>query len=135
MVRLVDDQATSQYIGTMRIVLNVEGEIDAYLTMDRLQFECKALLDEDDGDEVIITQITPFTTDVLPEEVLTIFRRCRNALIRTRMKECYDIARSLDMVIYNLATQQDPSMPVQYNYSRMMEFLERILRDKEDPNE
>lgn len=124
-----------RFIGTMRVVLNVQDELEATLTMDRLQTECEGLLDEEDGDEVIITQTTPFTTDVSPEEVLTIFRRARNALIRTRMKECFDIARSLDMVIYNLATQQDPTMSATYDYSRMMDFLERILLNKEDPNE
>lgn len=124
-----------RFIGTMRVVLNVQDELEATLTMDRLQTECGGLLDEEDGDEVIITQTTPFTTDVSPEEVLTIFRRARNALIRTRMKECFDIARSLDMVIYNLATQQDPTMSATYDYSRMMDFLERILLNKEDPNE
>jgi hypothetical protein len=124
-----------QFIGTVRVVLNVEDEIEATLTMDRLQTECEGLLDEEDGDEVIITQITPFTTDVSPEEVLTIFRRARNALIRTRVKDCFDIARSLDMVIYNLAIQQDPTMSTTYDYSRMMGFLERILLNKEEPNE
>lgn len=119
----------------MRVVLNVEDEIDATLTMDRLQQECQDLLDEEEGDEVIVTQIAPFTTDVPPEELLTIFRRARNALIRTRIKDCFDVARSLDMVIYDLAVKQDPTMPVQYDYGRMMDFLERILKNKEEPNE
>lgn len=123
------------FLGTMRVVLNVEDEIEATLTMDRLRQECEDLLDEEDGDEVLVTQIAPFNTDVSPEELLAIFRRARNGLIRTRVKECYDVAAALDQVIYGLATQQDPTMPVQYDYSRMMDFLTRILKHKEEPNE
>lgn len=119
----------------MRVVLNVEDEVEANLTMDRLRSECEDLLDEEDGDEVIITQITEFTTDVPPEELLTIFRRARNALIRTRNKECVDLAGWLDRIIYQYAVSQDPSMPAQYDYSRMMDFLTRILKNKEEPNE
>lgn len=124
-----------QFIGTVRVVLNVEDEVEATLTMDRLRTECEELLDEEDGDEVIITQITPFTTDVSPEELLTILRRARNALIRTRVKECFDIASWLDQTIYQMAQTQDPSMPAQYDYGRMMDFLTRILKNKEDPHE
>lgn len=124
-----------QFIGTMRVVLNVEDEVEATLTMDRLRSECEDLLDEEDGDEVLVTQITAFTTDVAPEEVLTIFRRARNALIRTRVKECVDLAGWLDRVIYQFAQSQDPSMPAQYDYGRMMDFLTRILNNKEDPHE
>lgn len=119
----------------MRVVLNVEDEVEATLTMDRLRSECEDLLDEEDGDEVLVTQITAFTTDVAPEEVLTIFRRARNALIRTRVKECVDLAGWLDRVIYQFAQSQDPSMPAQYDYGRMMDFLTRILNNKEDPHE
>lgn len=115
--------------------MNVEDELDANLTMDRLKTECENLLDEDDGDIVAITQVLPFTTDVSPEETLNILKRARNALIRTRMKECYDLAGELDRQIHSLACQMNPEMHPQYDYSRMLDFLERIVKRKEEPNE
>lgn len=123
------------YVGTMRFVINVEDELEAHLTMDRLQVACSDLLDEDDGDVVAVTQIIPFTTAVSPEETLTILKRARNALIRTRVKACWDVARELDMQIYNLHLQVDQTLSPQYDYSRMLDFAERIFNKKEEPNE
>lgn len=124
-----------QYIGTMRVVINVEDELDATLTMDRLERECMDLLDEEEGDSVAVTQVLPFTTDVTPEEVLNILKRARNALIKTRIKECYDLASALDQQIFQLALSQDPTMPAQYDYSRMLGFVEAIFKRKGEPNE
>lgn len=124
-----------QFIGTMRVILFVEDEVEAMLTMDRLQHECEDLLDEDDGDVVAITQVVPFTTDVSPEEILVILKRARNALIRTRMKECWDNARDLDMTIHNLTLQVDPTYAANYDYSRLLDIADRILNKKEEPNE
>lgn len=124
-----------EYVGTMRVVVNVEDELDAHLTMDRLKTECETLLDEEDGDVVAITQILPFTTNVRPEETLNILKRARNALIKTRIKECYDLAGELDKQIHSIACQMDSTMSPQYDYSRMMSFVERIFKLKEDPHE
>lgn len=123
------------FIGTMRIVLNVEDELDAHLTMDRLRMECESLLDEEDGDEVLLTQIIPFTTEVAPEETLAILKRARNALIRTRVKSCYDIAGWLDQEIVALHQQLDPEYSAKYDYGRIMDFGIRIWNNHEEPNE
>jgi len=123
------------FIGTLRIVVYVQDEVEANLTMDRLRLECEELLDEEDGDEVLMTQIIPFTTDVSPEETLTILKRARNALIRTRIKQCWDTARDLDMTIHTLSMQVDPEYPANYDYSKLLEISERILHKKEEPNE
>lgn len=124
-----------QYIGTMRVVIFVEDELDATLTMDRLRQECADLLDEEEGDTVAVTQVLPFTYDVVPEEVLNILKRARNALIKTRKKECYDLAYALDQEIFQLALAQDPTMPAAYDYGRMMSFVEAIFKRKEEPND
>lgn len=123
------------FIGTFRVVLNVQDEVEANLAMDRLRLECEQLLDEEDGDEVLMTQLIPFTTDVNPEEILTILKRARNALIRTRVKQCWDSARDLDMTIHTLATQVYPEYPANYDYSKLLEISDRILNRKEEPNE
>lgn len=124
-----------QFIGTMRVIVNVEDEVEAMLTMDRLQHECEDLLDEEDGDVVAITQVVPFTTNVSPEETLVILKRARNALIRTRIKQCWDNARDLDMTIHQLTLQVDPSYSANYDYSRLLDIADRILNHKEEPNE
>ena len=132
---MADEAKLLPFIGTFRIVLNVQDEVEANLTMDRLRLECEDLLDEDDGDEVLMTQLIPFTTDVNPEEILTILKRARNVLIRTRMKQCWDLARDLDMTIHTLATQVYPEYPANYDYSKLLEISDRILNHHEEPNE
>src|SRR5687768_16011648 len=99
------EDALRPYIGTMRVVINVQDDVEAHLTMDRLRIECEGLLDEEDGDEVLTTQIIPFTTNVSPEETLVILKRARNALIKTRVKHCWDSARDLDMTIHHLSVE------------------------------
>jgi hypothetical protein len=120
----------------MRVVLNVEDELEATLAMDRLKMEAIALLDEEEGDSVEVTQLIPFTTDNLaPEEILVNLKKTRNILIRTRIRDCYDLASALDQTIHTLQAQIDPSYINTYDYGRMLSFAERILKHKEDPTE
>jgi hypothetical protein len=123
------------YVGTIRVVAHCKDDVEATLTMDRLVNECEQWLDEDDGDTVRATQVTGFTTDISPEETLVVLKRARNALIRTRIKECFDLGRSLDEQIYYLERRLDPSFSPTYDYGRVINIAERILNRGEDPND
>lgn len=123
------------YVGTLRVIVFAADEVEATLTMDTLQQESEKLLDDEDGDAVLTTQIIPFTTEVSPEEIITILKRARNALIKTRMKECWNTARELDMNICALSARIDPEFPPVYDYSRLLELTDRILNKKEEPHD
>jgi len=117
------------FVGTIRIAFTDVSEISATITMDRLAEICAEHLDEDDS--VVVSQVVPFSTPTSPEEVLNVLKRARNALIRSRLQPAYDIARELDMQIWQI----DPTLLGQYDYSRMPDFTTRIFINKEDPNE
>jgi hypothetical protein len=123
------------YVGTIRAIIHCHDDVEATLTMDRLVHECEEWLDEEDGDSIYATQVTGFTTDISPEETVTVLKRARNALIRTRIRECFDLARSMDEQIYYLERRLDPSYAPTYDYGRFVTIAEKILNRGEDPHD
>lgn len=123
------------FVSTVRVVTVSQDEVDAQLTLDRLREAMMGLLDEEEGDSVTVTQTTEFTTDISPEEMLVILKRARNALIRTRIKQCFDLAREMDQQIYLLAGRFDPEFSPNYDYGSFIGIAERILNKGEDPYE
>lgn len=115
--------------------VNCPNDVEAALAMGKLQRACEELLDEDDGDEVVVTQVTSITTDVEPEETMNILRRARNALVRTRIRSCHDLASQLDLELHKIKHRGEPGYIPPYDYSRMMEITERILTKGEDPRD
>lgn len=123
------------FVSTVRVVTVSQDEVEAQLTLDRLREAMMDLLDEEEGDSVTVTQTTEFTTDISPEETIVVLRRARNALVRTRIKQCFDLARELDQQIYLLQGRYDPEFSPNYDYGSFISIAERILSKGEDPNE
>ena len=129
------DGEARPFVSTVRVIAYCQDEVDAQITMDRLHEAMMDLLDEEEGDRVVVTQTTEFTSDVSPEEVLIVLRRARNALIRTRIRQCFDLARELDQQIYLLAGRYDPEFSPNYDYGSFISIAERVLNKGEDPHE
>lgn len=123
----------TKYVATLRCVINTGSEVDAMLAADRLQAACMELLDEEDEDAVYLTQVTSISTDLEPTETLLVLTRARNALIRTRIKQCYVEAQALDQIIHALSRRYIPDIDPQYDYGRFMEVAEEILTHGKDP--
>jgi hypothetical protein len=126
---------TRTFVSTVRVVTVSQDEVEAQLTLDRLREAMMDLLDEEEGDSVTVTQTTEFNSNINPEEVLLILKRARNALIRTRIKQCFDLARDLDYQVHVLTGRQDPDFAAQYDYTGFITTAERILNKGEDPYE
>lgn len=124
----------SLHIATLRIFLYTDSEVEAVVVADEIAEEIvKEYLDEEDGDRAEVTQVTPFRTDVEPVEVLTILARARNALIRTRIKQCYEEASALDQLIHALRHRETSSMLPPYDYGAFLEVAQSILQENKDP--
>lgn len=122
------------HVATLRVILNTRDEVEAILAADKLKSVCEDYLDAEEGDQVVVTQVTSTSTDVEPSETLTILLRARNALIRTRIKECYDQAREMDRIAYILEHRGDPEYALAgYDYTRLLEVAESILKHGKDP--
>jgi hypothetical protein len=122
------------HVATFRVILNTQDEVEAILAADKLKSVCEDYLDAEEGDQVVVTQVTSTSTDVEPSETLMILRRARNALIRTRIKECYDQAREMDRIAYSLEHRGEPEYALAgYDYSHLLEVAEAILKHGKDP--
>lgn len=127
-------QDLTPHIATLRVIVYTKDEVEAVLTADRLKETCENLLDDEEGDEVVVTQVSSMSTAVEPSETLVILRRARNALIRTRIRECFDMAREFDKMIYQLDHRADGEHALAgYDYSHLLEVAEEILNNGRDP--
>jgi hypothetical protein len=122
------------FIATIRCVINSPDEVEANVTADRLRDLCMEWLDEEDGDDVRLTQVTASSSDLEPTETLVVLKRARNALIRTRIKECWELARELDKVCHILTKRGEmDQLLASYDYSKFMDLSADILQNHKDP--
>lgn len=119
---------SESYVATFRVTVMEDSEIEANLVVESLREGMMETLDEEDGDSVVVTQIIPFALRHIqtPQEICDVLRRDRNILIATKIKELWDIARSLDQTIHILETGSDQL--IDYNYTRFLELAERIFK-------
>jgi len=122
------------YIATLRLVIYTADEVEATIAADRIKVIVDDYLEPEDGDEVVVTQVSSMTTAVEPTETLVILRRARNALIRTRIKQCFDMAREFDKMIYQLEHRADGEHALaNYDYGNLLEVADQILTYGRDP--
>lgn len=121
------------YVATYRAIIVAPDEVTANVWAERLREEAMTLLDEEEGDDVILTSVTDTAINLPPEETLVILKRARNALIRTRIKQCFDQARGLDEIIHYLGRRLEPGDLAAYDYGRLLEIMEDILIKGNNP--
>lgn len=121
------------FIGTLRIFIHTDTEVEAVLATSEITDLVEDFLDDEDGDKAELTQLTQFTTDVEPSETLTILAHARNVLIKTRIKDCFDMAQSLDQMIHSLRYREASGLLPPYDYSGFMETANDILTNGANP--
>lgn len=124
----------ARYVATLRAVYDADDEVEAIFIADKIKENGGVDLDEEEGDTLEVTQVTNNSLDISPEETLAHLRLSRDLLIRTRIKQCYELARQIDEMAYALEHRRDPDFDLSgYDYSEMLEITERILSEgKED---
>jgi hypothetical protein len=124
-----------KYVATFRAIFDAEDDVMAAIVSDQIRLNAESDLDTEDGDSVECTQVTSNALDLQPEELFSQLRRTRNLLIKTRIKECFQMARDFDQMIYALQFRDQPSFIGMsgYDWGKFMEDAEAILRG-EEPN-
>lgn len=122
------------FVATFRAVINTDSIVDAEVASERLREVMLEWLDEEEGDQVIVTQVTDTSINLNPAETIEVLLRARNALIKTRIKQCFDMARALDETIHALKHREEIGgiMPT-YDYGNLLEVAEAILQRGENP--
>lgn len=90
------------YVGTLRAVFKAPDEATALMIADQVKVNGEKDLDEEEGDSLDVMQVTSHSLELAPDETLTILRRARNLLIKTRTRQGYDVGKELHEFIYML---------------------------------
>ena len=117
----------SEFLTVIHVYTIAEDEVSAILGADdvRLALERHVL---DEGESVDIVQTIPLDESPVPSAQITQLRRARNILLRTKSKDNYDLARSLDQAIHTLESRLDPeNSSVKYDWSNLIKVLREVF--------
>lgn len=118
-----------KFIATFRAMYEAEDDVAAILAADIIRENGAAELDE--GGELIVTQVTSSLIEVAPEESIIHFERSRDLLIKTRIRQCFDMAREFDKMIYVLRHRNEQDFNLaNYDYGAFMDRVEELLIQK-----
>lgn len=121
------------YIMTLRALVQCEDEVEATLVADVIKTEGEKHLEPEDGDELYVAQVVKFGGPAEPAELIDRLLRSRNDLIKTRIKQCWDVAKQLDYVIFGLKKGLEPHLTGQYNHGDFIDVATAILERGEYP--
>lgn len=124
----------TEYVATIRLTFKAVDDVEAQMISELARERAESELDtEEDKDEAILTQVTSFAVAIEPRELLTRLTLTRNDLIRTRYRECFELARQLDQLLDALQKRLLPEDVTDYDYGRFPEVARRILQEGENP--
>jgi hypothetical protein len=121
------------FIATFRAIFQAESEGQAAMIADLVCENGARDLDEE-NDVLFTTQVTSNATDLSPEESVVTIRKARNALIKTRIKQCYEMAKELDKMAWILEHRADRDFSLAgYDYGDFFRTAEQIFLRNESP--
>jgi hypothetical protein len=124
-----------QYVASFRAIYTAEDDVEAELIADKIEENARAdLVIDDEADyepSFACTQLVNNVLDISPQEVVTILRKARNLLIRSRRRSALDVARMIDIEAFAVEQRREPGMEtVGYDYGRFLDVCETILKEK-----
>jgi hypothetical protein len=120
------------FIGTIRCVLEAQDELEARLEMNEIVEAGAELLD--DQETIDITQIVPAELQgvIEPAEMVEQLRRSRDMLIKTRIVQCFELARELDKTAWILEHRAEESFDLSgYDWGAFMDLTDKLLGRRE----
>lgn len=115
------------WVATFRVQYRALDDVEAMLVADQMVQDLSTDLVATDGEEAVLTQLVDVDIGITPEELLVQFRATRNALIRTRMQHCVNVAKEVDQIIMALE-HNDLHLYMPYDHGRFMDLLARVVK-------
>lgn len=118
------------YLAVAHIYLKSEDQVTAIAEADDVKLAIERdLLDPDEGEVVDIVEVIDTEENPVPTAAITQLRRARNILLRTRTKDGYDVARSIDEFAHMLSTKlvSTDESRASYDYGNLMAVLKEVL--------
>jgi hypothetical protein len=105
-------EAKQEFIAVLHVYMKEDSEVQAVLAADDIKQHLeKEILDKEELDEAVdVVQVIPAFDDPTPSASVMQLRRARNILIRTKIIDCFNIARELHRVAWELEKRTDPDM-------------------------
>ncbi len=129
---MINREQPRQFIGTIRCVIEAQDELGARLEMNEIVEAGGELLE--DGETIDVTQIIPAELQgvVEPAEMVEQLRRSRDMLIKTRIIQCFELARELDKTAWVLEHRAEESFDLSgYDWGVFMDLTNKLLERKE----
>lgn len=117
-----------KYLVTIRCTLDAEDDLEAKLEANEVIEQASDVLDEDDT--IDVTQIIPLSLQrsVEPSEMVAHLRRSRDMLIKTRIIQCFELAKELDKVAWILEHRSEETFDLAgYDYGAIYDLADTIL--------
>jgi len=121
----------TKFVATLRTIFDAQDEMEAILMANEFQERIADLLDEDDI--VDVTQVIPFETarQIPSAEMIEQLRRSRDLLIKTRIVQCFELARELDKTAWTLEHRAEPGFDMAgYDWGAFLDLTNRLLERK-----
>lgn len=116
-----------EYVATLRAGYSAEDDATAMMIAHAMATKITdEMLDADEGDEVIVTQVIDYNLPDTTAEIRLVLAKARNVLIRTRIASMIDVAKEVDKVIFALDHGDYQSM-MPYDHGRFMDIMEKTL--------
>jgi hypothetical protein len=121
-----------KYLATVRVVFDAEDDIEASLVMHDLTERASDVLDEDDS--IDTTQVIQYgiLEIVEPAELVNHMRHVRDMLIKTRIIQCFELAKSLDQIAWVLEHRTESTFDMTgYDYAAIFDRAAELLGRKQ----
>ena len=89
----------------------------------------------EDDDVATVTQVTSFASEVQPEELILRLAQVRNDLFRTKFRECFEMAKQLDIIKHALQKRLNPEEVIDYDYGRILAIAYEVITKGENPSD
>lgn len=120
-----------QYVATLRAIFWADDEVVAQVVAEQVRQNGSKDLELDEGDSVDVTDVIPLGFGLSAAETSQVLRTARNCLIRTRIKQCWELARELDKVAYILERRLEEHFDASsYDYGKFMDVSQQVLDGK-----
>lgn len=121
--------AEHMFLATMRATFHAEDEVEARLVVNEIEEAVSSRLDEEDT--LTVTQIIPADQSVNllePTELVNQMRAARDMLIKTRIVQCFELAKELDKTAWILENRREATFDLSsYDYTSFFEHSEKLL--------
>lgn len=124
------------YVATLRAIYDAEDDVAATMIAEKIRENgAQELNDEEDSDDdLYVTQVTSNMIELTGEEAITLFKKTRNALIKTRIKQCFELAKDFDKMIYILEHRAEDGFELAgYDYGAFFDVAAAVLEHNESP--